>query len=500
MGQDRRAHIESRALRPQEALLLRIFGQSERLTILDAGACEGEDSVRYARLFPRARIYAVEPLPGNLAMIAKNVAEYGTPNVAPVEGCLSDVDGEAEFHVSSGSPREERVADQDWDYGNKSSSLLAPYRTAEVHPWLEFREEVTVRTMRLDGLAARLGVAAIDFFHLDVQGAELMVLQGAGTLLSRIRTLWLEVEAVELYRGQPVKSDVEGFLRRAGFVRLLDAVDEVSGDQFWAQSRWLRKRKGSLWAWAERLQVARRTHHSRPSEAPTRELEARMREFYARFVSPGQLCFDIGANWGNRTRVFEALGARVLAVEPQRECARSLRATYFCNRRVKVLNVGAGAEKGTAQLLVATTSTVSSMAPDWVDAVSATGRFGDVAWVDRRTVRLTTLDALVKRYGTPRFVKIDVEGFELEVLKGLTSPVPFVSFEFTPECGATTLACIDRLSGLGLTRFNLSMGESMILAREAWLDADGIKAALAGVFEESPTVFGDVYAAFGRGV
>jgi FkbM family methyltransferase len=256
MGHDRRAHIENRALQPQEALLLRIFAQSERLTILDAGACEGDSAVRYARLFPKARIYAVEPLPGNLAMITRNVAEYGTPNVTPVEGCLSDADGEAVFHVSSGSPLEHFDTDQDWDFGNKSSSLLAPERTVEVHPWLEFGDEVTVKTMRLDGLAARLGVDAIDFFHLDVQGAELMVLQGAGTLLPRIRTLWLEVEAVELYRGQPVKSDMGEFLRRAGFVRLIDTVDEVSGDQFWAQSAWLRGRMGLLWAWAERLRVS----------------------------------------------------------------------------------------------------------------------------------------------------------------------------------------------------------------------------------------------------
>jgi FkbM family methyltransferase len=257
MGHDRRAHIENRALQPQEALLLRIFSQSEQLTILDAGACEGDSAVRYARLFPRAHIYAVEPLPRNLAIIAQNVAEYGTPNVTPVEGCLSDADGEAVFHVSSGSPLEHLDTDQDWDFGNKSSSLLPPDRTVEVHPWLEFEDEVTVKTMRLDGLAAQLGVGAIDFFHLDVQGAELMVLRGAGTLLPRIRTLWLEVESMELYRGQPVKSDVEQFLRRAGFVSLLDTVNEVSGDQFWAQSAWLRGRKGLLWTWAERSRTAK---------------------------------------------------------------------------------------------------------------------------------------------------------------------------------------------------------------------------------------------------
>lgn len=239
MPLDRRAFILDPQWQPQEAFLRRLFRPAAALTILDAGACEGESAVRYARLFPHARVVAVEPLPGNVARIRANIAEFATPNVVVAEACLSDRAGEATFHVSSGVPDEYRDQSLDWDFGNKSSSLLAPEQTKTVHPWLEFPATITVATERLDALAAALGITHVDFLHLDVQGAELLVLDGAGALLPRIHTLWLEVENVPLYRGQPLKAQVETYLRARGFVKLYDSVDQVSGDQFWAQERWL---------------------------------------------------------------------------------------------------------------------------------------------------------------------------------------------------------------------------------------------------------------------
>ena len=54
-------------------------------------------------------------------------------------------------------------------------------------------------------------------------------------------------------------------------------------------------------------------------------------------------------------------------------------------------------------------------------------------WADHAVVPVTTLDALIDRYGLPAFCKIDVEGFEEAVVRGLSRPIPSVSFEFTPE-------------------------------------------------------------------
>ena len=61
------------------------------------------------------------------------------------------------------------------------------------------------------------------------------------------------------------------------------------------------------------------------------------------------------------------------------------------------------------------------------------------------TVGLTTLDALVTRFGEPAFCKIDVEGFDLEVLQGLSRPLRALSFECVPPAADLALACMDRL-------------------------------------------------------
>src|SRR5437868_2641487 len=50
--------------------------------------------------------------------------------------------------------------------------------------------------------------------------------------------------------------------------------------------------------------------------------------FYRSFISKGSLCFDIGAHFGLKTKLFRKLGARVVSVEPITECCRTLRALY----------------------------------------------------------------------------------------------------------------------------------------------------------------------------
>jgi FkbM family methyltransferase len=220
---------------PIEADLRLIFADDPPSTIFDIGSCEGEDAIRYARLFPTADVYAFEPLPENVAIAQANIAQFAPEaRITLVPVALADRDGTAEFHVSSGHP-EDRPRTADWNYGNKSSSLLPPERHLDVFDWVRFERVTTVTTERLDHFCARSGISKVELVHIDVQGAELAVLRGAGTLLARTRAVWMEVEAVPLYRGQPLKPEVEAFMTERGFRIAKDTVGAISGDQLYVR-------------------------------------------------------------------------------------------------------------------------------------------------------------------------------------------------------------------------------------------------------------------------
>lgn len=232
------ADITSYLATPSEAELelRRLYRPEEAMTILDIGSCEGEDSVRYARVFPRSKVLAFEPLPANQELVRANFARHGVTNAELVPLALSDRGGEATFHVSSGRPQDE-FAGKDWNYGNKSSSLLAPAQSGPMYGWVEFKEAITVRTETLDAFCAGRGIDRVDFIHMDVQGAEHLVLAGATAMLPRVTAIWLEVSDRELYAGQKLRSDMEQLMRRHGFRLGFELRREVEGDQFYVNLR-----------------------------------------------------------------------------------------------------------------------------------------------------------------------------------------------------------------------------------------------------------------------
>ncbi len=224
---------------PHERVLRELFNVTDVEIVFDIGSCEGEDSIRYGRLFPNARIYACEPMSTNRELIAKNVAKYADQQLAAritvIPKALSEELGTASFYVSSGRP--EGTENEEWDYGNKSSSLLPPDRMEEAYAWLKFEKEIVVETTTLAEVMRERDIVTIDVAHMDIQGAELMALRGAGRRIADVKTIWLEVETITLYKGQALKPEIEQFMDDHGFTKLMDTVGEFDGDQLYVNTR-----------------------------------------------------------------------------------------------------------------------------------------------------------------------------------------------------------------------------------------------------------------------
>jgi FkbM family methyltransferase len=219
----------------------------------------------------------------------------------------------------------------------------------------------------------------------------------------------------------------------------------------------------------------------------------RLRRFYAQFVQRGALCFDVGAHAGNRVRCWRALGARVVAIEPQPDFVRILRWLYGGDGGVEIVPQAVGRSAGSAELLLSErTPTVTTLSQDWVDSVRREPGFKNVEWSRGERVDVVTLQSLIERYGEPAFVKVDVEGFEAEALAGLATPVRALSFEYVPATREIALDCIERLADLAQYRYNWSVGETHRLESAHWLDAAGMRARLIGLPQGAPS--GDVYA------
>lgn len=186
-------------------------------------------------------------------------------------------------------------------------------------------------------------------------------------------------------------------------------------------------------------------------------------EFYSQFVSPGDLCFDVGANIGAKSEVFLDLGARVVSFEPQPECVRELQARCGPNPRLTVVAAAVGERVGEATLFIGKTNAMSSLLSD---SRNKTGQ--------ELKVPVVTLDSMIAKYGVPHFCKIDVEGLELAVLHGLSQPIPIVSLEYHLESrdNEKTLACLHRLAEWGTLSLNLTHGENPNLAWPEWVSLE----------------------------
>lgn len=222
-----------------------------------------------------------------------------------------------------------------------------------------------------------------------------------------------------------------------------------------------------------------------------KEVINKRQNFYKQFVNRNDLVFDVGANVGNRTKPLLNIGARVVAIEPQIQCCEILRKKF--GKKIELVPKGLGETEGTKDFFIANAHVISSFSAEWIASVKK-NRFKNHTWAEPIKMEITTIDKLIDSYGLPKFIKIDVEGYELEVLKGLTHAVEMISFEYTtPEQVQKVIDCITQIEKYNAQiECNFSVGESMEFASTNWRSALDFKNYIE-TKEFISTGFGDVY-------
>lgn len=224
----------------------------------------------------------------------------------------------------------------------------------------------------------------------------------------------------------------------------------------------------------------------------------RQREVYRSLIDPNGIVFDIGANIGNRSAMFQSMCKKVVAVEPQSKLVKLLQ-ERFRKSNVVVVPEAVGIVPGKSTIYfpsddslgrhgVGTLSTYfqKAMGPE----IFNLGK----GWDLKEEVSVTTLDILIEKFGTPSFIKIDVEGFELPVVNGLSRKIPCLSFEFHPQLNLEMKMVLRRLVELGFTQFNYCLAETFEWGCPEWVSADKIDYLISENYHNSEIVYGDIYA------
>ncbi|MFX1310996.1 MAG: FkbM family methyltransferase [Promethearchaeota archaeon] len=215
-------------------------------------------------------------------------------------------------------------------------------------------------------------------------------------------------------------------------------------------------------------------------------------QFYSQFIKKGELCFDIGANIGKITNILLNIGAKVICVEPQKSCLIKLHKFYNKTKNVIIVNKALGAKVGFGKLHICDeTDTMSTLSEDF----RTKSRYSkDYSWRKKTKVAITTLDNLIHIYGIPKFCKVDVEGYEVEVFRGLSKKIPYICFEFHMELIGRVKSCLDQLLSLGSIKVNFTKGDKKELCLKKWVSPNNLYKILESLKNNS--LWGDIYTEF----
>ncbi|MEM6884730.1 MAG: FkbM family methyltransferase [Verrucomicrobiota bacterium] len=208
---------------------------------------------------------------------------------------------------------------------------------------------------------------------------------------------------------------------------------------------------------------------------------------YLDLIPVGSLCFDVGANKGEKTKALLASGMRVVAFEPQPDCVSFIH--QHCegfSKELKVVQTAVGNETGSITLYQTDVPGHASVFEDWSSDETK----------NQIDVPMTTLREAIAAHGAPTYCKVDVEGFEVAVFEGLDQLIPYVSFEYhMNEKGLVkVMDCLEVLSRFGSLELNLISAERNQLIWPEWKSIDEFNKKFPDAFRGNRDFrYGDIF-------
>ena len=187
-----------------------IEDKNKEYVIFDVGSRDCVQSIEFYNTFPNSKIYAFECNPNTLSICKQNIQKY-FDRITLIEGAVCDYNGEITFY-----PINQKQTTTTWMDGNPgASSIFKSNGTYNVEHYVQ--DEIKTNCHRLDTIIETHSIKGPDIIWMDLQGAELLALQGLGAYMNRVSYIHTEVSYKEMYTGQVMFNELNTFILNSGF-------------------------------------------------------------------------------------------------------------------------------------------------------------------------------------------------------------------------------------------------------------------------------------------